>query len=1023
MLQFLLKRIFLVLVLVSSSIAYGQQIIDSCFTSTTTGTGFNASANLTSLNGDLMQWNGSSWLDGWPGANITIAPPAGGNGCRAIWCGSGSVWTTGGEGFGIRLNGPLVAGQTYTYNFTTVSHGVGSDGNFSPMLYTNTSGSVGGVLVGNLTPAGNTWVTNAFTFTATAAQAGHTWLVIFTGGSGSSGFVNNFCASCNIPQTTNCNVNLGPDLNLCPGQTATLNATTPGATYLWSNNSTGPTLTVTQAGTYTVAINVNGCTDTDAVTVTYGTNPTVNLGQDLSLCPGQTATLNATIPGASYLWSNNTTGPTLTVNSAGTYSVTATLNGCTGTDAVNVTYGVNPTVNLGQDLSLCPGQTATLNATTPGASYLWSDNTTGPTLTVNSAGTYSVTTTLNGCTGTDAVNVTYGVNPTVNLGQDLSLCSPQTISLDATFPNSTYLWQNNSTSPTFNVTQTGTYSVAVTNNCGTASDNILVTINAAPVFDLGPDLIICVGESINLDATTPNATYLWQDNSTNPIFTASQAGNYSVVASIGNCSSTDDIDITVVTSPLINLGNDTVLCEGQSLILNASISGATYLWQDNSSNSTFTVTQPGLYSVDLTSACGSVSDAIQVDFVALPIVNLGNDTSFCLGGNVLLNATNTNCTYEWQDNSSNSTYAVNQSGTYSVIVSNAIGCTSTDAIIVTVNPIPTVSAGGDLSLCQGNLITLSGSGANTYSWDNGVTNGTAFSPPIGTTVYTVTGTTTAGCADTDEVTVVVGNAPTITFTADITEGCTPLLVNLTNTTPGASNCVWTLSDGTIITGCGTIPVLFEQEGCFDVTLTAELSGGCFGTSTEVDYICTENPPIASFNAIPQQITALDPTVYFNNTSIGASAYVWNFGDTTQLSTLTNPQHQYPVGVANSYPVMLIATSSFGCSDTAYSYIQVLEELIYYVPNSFTPDGDIFNQTFQPVFTSGFDPFNYNLRIFNRWGAVIFESGDAAIGWDGSYTLNGNVLPCQSGVYTWKIEFKSPENDEKQVIHGHVSLLR
>jgi gliding motility-associated-like protein len=1022
MLQFLLKRIFTLLVLVSSSIAYSQQIIDSCFTSTTTGTGFNASANLTSLNGDLMQWNGSSWLDGWPGANITIAPPAGGNGCRAIWCGSGTVWTTGGEGFGIRLNGPLVAGQTYTYNFTTVSHGVGSDGNFSPMLYTNTSGSVGGVLVGNLTPAGNTWVTNAFTFTATAAQAGHTWIIIFTGPNGSSGFVNNFCVSCNVPQIIPCNVDLGPDLNLCPGQTATLNATTPGATYLWSNNSTGPTLTVTQAGTYTVAINVNGCTDTDAVTVTYGTNPSVNLGPDVNFCTPQTLNLNATFPNSTYLWQNGSTGPTFAVTQSGTYSVSVTNSCGTTTDNIVVNY-ITPAVNLGPDVTLCPGQTSTLNATTPGATYLWSDNSTGPQLTVNQAGTYSVTTTVSGCTATDAVTVTSGITPTVNLGPDLTLCSPQTASLDATFPNSTYLWQNNSTSPTFNVTQSGTYSVAVTNSCGTVSDNILVTINAAPVFDLGPDLTICVGQTIDLDATTPNATYVWQDNSTNPIFTASQAGNYSVVASIGNCSSTDDIDITVVTSPLTNLGNDTILCEGQSLILNATIIGATYLWQDNSTGPTFTVSQSGTYTVDLVSSCGSISDAIQVDFIPLPVVNLGNDTSFCLGGNVLLDASNANCTYLWQDNSSNSTYAVTQSGTYSVTVSNAIGCTSTDAIIVTVNPIPAVSAGADLSLCQGSLITLSGSGANTYSWDNAVTNGTPFSPPIGTTVYTVTGTSAAGCTDTDEVTVVVGNAPTITFTADITEGCTPLLVNLTNTTPGASNCVWTLSDGTIITGCGTIPVIFEQEGCFDVTLTAELSGGCYGTSTEVDYICTENPPIASFNAVPQQVTAFDPTVYFNNTSSGASAYVWNFGDSTQLSTLTNPEHQYPFGVANSYPVMLIATTLFGCSDTAYSYIQVLEELIYYVPNSFTPDGDIFNQTFQPVFTSGFDPFNYNLRIFNRWGEVIFESADPATGWDGSYTLNGNVLPCQSGVYTWKIEFKSPENDEKQVINGHVSLLR
>ena len=954
----MLNRLFQILtfflLLFGASIAYSQQIIDSCFTSTSTGTGFPASTNLTSLNGDLMQWNGSSWSGGWPGANITIAPPAGGNGCRAIWCGSGTVWTTGGEGFGIRLNGPLVAGQTYTYNFTTVSHGMGSNGSFSPMLYTNTSGSVGGVLVGNLTPAGNTWVTNAFTFTATAAQAGHTWLIIFTGGSGSSGFVNNFCAPCNVPQTIPCNVDLGPDLNLCPGQTATLNATTPGATYLWSNNSTGPTLTVTQAGTYTVAINVNGCADTDAVTVTYG---------------------------------------------------------------------VNPTVNLGPDLSLCPGQTTTLNATTPGASYLWSNNSTGPTLTVNTAGTYSVTTTLNGCTGTDAVTVTYGVNPTVNLGPDVTLCSPQTMSLDATFPNSTYLWQDNSTAPTFNVNQTGTYSVAVTNNCGTASDNILVTINTAPILDLGPDLTICAGQTFALDATSPNATYVWQDNSTNPIFTVTQAGNYNVVASVGNCSSTDDVNVVVVSTPTINLGNDTVLCEGQSLTLNATMAGATYIWQDNSTNPTLTVTQSGIYSVDLTSACGNISDAIQVDFVPVPNVNLGNDTAFCAGGSSLLDATQANCTYLWQDNSTSSTFAVNQSGTYSVVVSNSIGCSVTDQLTVVVNQIPTVSAGNDLNLCQGNPITLSGSGATTYSWNNGITNGAPFSPPLGTTTYIVTGTTAAGCTDTDDVTVVVGNAPTITFSADITTGCAPLTVNLTNTTPGASSCVWTLSDGTIVTGCGTVPVIFEQGGCFDVTLTAELSSGCYGSLTEIDYICVENPPIASFNAIPQQVTAMDPSVYFNNSSTGATSYLWDFGDSTQFSTLTNPSHQYPFGISTNYPVMLIAISSLGCSDTAYSYIEVLEDLIYYVPNSFTPDGDGFNQTFQPVFTSGFDPFNFSLRIFNRWGELIYESADPELGWDGSYTLNGNVIPCQSGVYTWTIDFKSPNNDEKMVISGHVSLLR
>jgi len=1022
MLHHFLKRIYLLLALFGGTTAYSQQIIDSCFTSTSPGTGFTASANLVSLNGDLMQWNGASWTGGWAGANITIPPPAGGSGCRAIWCGSGTVWTTGGEGFAMRLNVPLVAGQTYTYNFTTVSHGMGSNGSFSPRFYTNSTSAVGGTWVGNLTPAGNAWVSNPFIFTATAGQAGHTWIIIFSGPTGSSGFVNNLCAPCNIPSTTTCNVDLGPDLNLCPGQTATLNATTPGASYLWSNNSTGPTLTVTQAGTYTVAINVNGCTDTDAVTVNYGVNPTVNLGPDVTFCTPQTLNLNATFPNSTYLWQNNSTAATFSVTQSGTYTVAVTNSCGTTTDNIVVNY-ITPSVNLGPDLILCPSQSATLNATTSGASYLWQNNSTSPTLTVNQAGTYSVTITVSGCTATDAVTVTTGVNPTVNLGNDTTLCAGQSLNLNATFPNSSYLWQNNSTAPTFSVTQAGTYGVSVTTNCGTVSDNIIVNYNSPPVFDLGPDATICVGQSLNLDATSPNATYLWQDNSTNPTFTVSQAGTYSVVASVGNCSSSDDITVSVVTSPVINLGNDTLLCVGQTLTLNTNMAGATYLWQDNSTNATFIVTQSGNYSVDVNTSCGTISDAIQIDYVPSPLINLGNDTSFCAGGSIILDATNVNCTYLWQDNSTGSTFTVNQSGTYSVVVINSIGCSVTDQLIVTVNPIPTVSAGSDLTLCQGTPITLSGSGANTYSWNNGITNGTSFSPPLGTTIYTVTGTSAAGCIDTDDVTVIVGNSPSISFTADVTSGCAPLIVNFTNTTSGASSCVWTLTDGTIITGCGTVQVVFEQGGCFDVTLTAELSSGCYGSTTKLDYICVENPPIASFNAVPQQITALDPSVYFNNSSIGASDYLWDFGDSTQFSTLTNPEHQYPFGVANSYPVMLIAMSSLGCSDTAYSYIEVLEDLIYYVPNSFTPDGDIVNQTFQPVFTSGFDPFNYYLRIFNRWGEVIFESADPSIGWDGSYTLNGNVNPCQSGVYTWTIAFKSPNNDEKNIINGHVSLLR
>ena len=100
-------------------------------------------------------------------------------------------------------------------------------------------------------------------------------------------------------------------------------------------------------------------------------------------------------------------------------------------------------------------------------------------------------------------------------------------------------------------------------------------------------------------------------------------------------------------------------------------------------------------------------------------------------------------------------------------------------------------------------------------------------------------------------------------------------------------------------------------------------------------------------------------------------------------------------------------------------IAIEQEVIYYVPNTFTPDGDGFNQTFQPVFTDGFDPYDFNLFIFNRWGEMIWESHDASIGWDGTY--NGKTV--QSGTYVWKIEFKTIKNDERKMITGHVNLIR
>jgi gliding motility-associated-like protein len=118
---------------------------------------------------------------------------------------------------------------------------------------------------------------------------------------------------------------------------------------------------------------------------------------------------------------------------------------------------------------------------------------------------------------------------------------------------------------------------------------------------------------------------------------------------------------------------------------------------------------------------------------------------------------------------------------------------------------------------------------------------------------------------------------------------------------------------------------------------------------------------------------------------------------------------------------LIATSEFGFVDSAYATLIIKEELIFYVPNTFTPDQDDYNEVFLPVFTSGYDPYNYSLLIFNRWGQVVFESHDTDQGWKGTYGVDGDLV--QDGTYTWKIDFGLKQTKEMQSLVGHVNVLR
>ena len=195
--------------------------------------------------------------------------------------------------------------------------------------------------------------------------------------------------------------------------------------------------------------------------------------------------------------------------------------------------------------------------------------------------------------------------------------------------------------------------------------------------------------------------------------------------------------------------------------------------------------------------------------------------------------------------------------------------------------------------------------------------------------------------------------------------------------------------------------------------------GCSNTLTLADYICIQNDPIAAFTVSPQSFTDVNQIINFSNNSQGAVQYIWDFGDGLSSQSY-EPSHLFVETEAGAL-VTLTAISDFGCIDSTQVFIPFDEQEIFYVPNTFTPDGDNFNQIFTPVFYSGFDPYNFEMLIFNRWGELIFETRNADKGWDGSYGLSGG--DAQDGVYTWKITYKNPETDERKIVVGHVTLLR
>jgi gliding motility-associated-like protein len=288
--------------------------------------------------------------------------------------------------------------------------------------------------------------------------------------------------------------------------------------------------------------------------------------------------------------------------------------------------------------------------------------------------------------------------------------------------------------------------------------------------------------------------------------------------------------------------------------------------------------------------------------------------------------------------------------------------------------------------------------------------------PVVTRIYTITDF----CGNTTQVSQVITVTDNENPTFEVED---TLYISGTSVPPVDIGVISNLSDN-----CAALPtVIFIGETTYGncpqyidrVYRVIDNCGNFVDATHTIVFENLENQVQANFSFSPTNVSALNSTIQFLNSSTNATNYQWYFGDGTS-STQFEPIHEYDDEYCTGFIITLIASDG-NCRDTAINVIPCTEETIFYVPNTFTPDGDNFNQTFFPVFYSGFDPFNFEMLIFDRWGELIFETHNVKIGWDGTYGNLGRKV--QDGVYTWKIIYKKRENDSRHVVVGHVNLLR
>ncbi len=721
-------------------------------------------------------------------------------------------------------------------------------------------------------------------------------------------------------------LNFGGTQNTC-GTSLTLDAQNPGSTYSWNTSASTKTITVNTSGTYAVTVTSPGaqsCQTIDTVVVNLNTQVDPNLGNNFSAC-GDT-TLDANNPGSTYNWawtSGSSTSRTINVTASGTYRVTVTdQNGCVGLDTVTATITAPPVVSLGANINVCAGTPVTLDAGNTGFNFNWSNNATTQTINNPATGVYvvAVTDPSTLCVSNDTINVQYQNAPTFTLGSDRSVCGTQSVLLNAgAFANGTYLWSDNSSLQTLAVNQTGTYWAKITDNSNSCSttDTVQVTVNANPTPSLA-NVSGCAGTNLTLSplsGSNAGYTFSWSDNSTDSTLVPTSTGLYSVTVTNATtaCFASASSNVSINTTPTVNLGNDTNLCGGSSLLLSVGSTSYSAAWSTGSNSPAISVSNAGSYYVSATQNSCTDTDTIVITSTAKPMVNLGTQSSICSNDTLQLDAGNAGSNYLWSDASTNQVLNVTSSGFYSVTVTDANGCTGNANLNVQSFTAPTVDLGGNDTICQGQSVILNAQNPGaTYSWNTTATTQAIQASAANSFIVTVTDQN--NCTDSDTMAIV---------------HTTPPVVNLGGNKAICSGAVDTLNAGNPglsynwSTGDTTQKILVSTGGTFRVTVT---NGSC----------SAQDQMVVSVNAVPNVNLGVDKVGCVGDSITLAPLNNYAAGTTYNWSTTGNTR-TIKTGTAGNFA--LSVTNANNCSGTDTVSVSILAVPVVNLPSTITACGD------------------------------------------------------------------------------------